>query len=241
MTPSRITFTGVDEMTDVEQLVGIQNRWPVAEFGVLVSYDQKENGNRFPNPRVIDSLRGRNLNLALHLCGKAARDAAEGRWDRIAPLTTAESGRGTAGNIDIFRRIQLNVAGRNDIPQVCQLPLFPWQEIIIQGKDTNDTQRFHDTRNRWGQKKERFSLLLDGSGGRGLETKLEILPIEAKIGYAGGFSPENVEEKLRFLMENVQEGMFWIDMENRVRTNDIFDLRKVVEVLKAYDRIVKKH
>ena len=31
----------------------VQKKYPFAEFGVLLSYDWKENGQRFPNPEIL--------------------------------------------------------------------------------------------------------------------------------------------------------------------------------------------
>lgn len=238
MRPFRITFTGVDEMTDLVELSKVQKHWPIAEFGVLTSYNAAENGNRFPGKERIDELARLNLNLSLHVCGKATADAAAGKWDNINKLVSPENGK---GNLGAFRRIQLNIVGRDDIPVFCFPPRYSWQEIIIQARNADDNERYNASRGKWTECREQFSILLDGSGGRGLETKLEILPTDGKVGYAGGFSPENINAKLEFLMENVKAGMFWIDMESRVRTDDWFDLGKVVEVLEAYDHMVKKH
>ena len=74
-----ITFTGIDAKTDIQDLIDIQREFPIAEFGVLTSYHWHENGNRYLDPLIINDLRGNGLNLALHVCGSAAHDAAVGR------------------------------------------------------------------------------------------------------------------------------------------------------------------
>ena len=77
-----ITFTGIDAKTDIKALTEIQQEFPIAEFGVLTSYHWYENGNRYLNPSFLSNLYAGNgkLNLALHVCGSAAHDAAEGMW-----------------------------------------------------------------------------------------------------------------------------------------------------------------
>ena len=82
-------------------------------------------------------------------------------------------------------------------------------------------------------------MLLDASGGRGIDTPIDVFPTSRKIGYAGGLNPENIADKLSFLMENVKIGRFWIDMESGVRTNDWFDLDKVVRVLEICQPIIE--
>lgn len=47
---THITFTGVDEWTDIDQLVDIQRRYPKVEFGVLVSRKWQENNDRYMSP-----------------------------------------------------------------------------------------------------------------------------------------------------------------------------------------------
>lgn len=54
---TKVTFTGIDEKTNLERLSKLQKEYPFAEFGILVSYDWKENGNRFPDPRILGNLR----------------------------------------------------------------------------------------------------------------------------------------------------------------------------------------
>ena len=67
---TKVTFTGVDERTDVKRLVQLQKKYPFVEFGVLLSYDWQENGNRFLDPLILSVLRGRGLNLSAHFCSR---------------------------------------------------------------------------------------------------------------------------------------------------------------------------
>lgn len=119
-----ITFTGIDEKTDIKDLCEIHKEFKFAEFAVLTSYHWNENGNRYFNPDLIHKLRGRRLNLSLHVCGSAAHDAAIGKWDKIDNLID--------DGLDIFKRVQINIANRNDNPQFCWIPIVLGQELIIQ-------------------------------------------------------------------------------------------------------------
>ena len=86
-----------------------------------------------------------------------------------------------------------------------------------------------------------ITALLDASGGEGINTPLEPLNLPHKIGYAGGFNADNVADKLTFLLTSERVGDFWIDMESGVRTDDWFDLNKVVKVLEICDDVIKSY
>lgn len=230
-----ITFTGIDAKTDIKALTEIQREFPIAEFGVLTSYHWYENGNRYLDPLIINDLRGNRLNLALHVCGSAAHDAAVGRWDLIDKLVWS--------NVDLFHRIQLNISNRKDNPEALErLPKVVEQEVIIQTRDALNTSIYDATIEKFKEKDKfgrTFSMLLDASGGQGIDTPLKVLPSSGKVGYAGGFSPDNVDEKLSFLLQNVHMGEFWIDMESGVRTDDWFDTAKVRRVLATCKEVIK--
>jgi len=212
-----ITFTGVDSKTDIKALIEIQKQYPIVEFGILTSYHWFENGNRYLDPRLFRFFTKANLNLALHICGSAAHDAACEDWSEIHYLSW--------GEYRWFRRIQLNIAGRRDNPEYAQPS--PWDnEIIIQQKDINNLDFFYETQESWPKWcKEKLSVLLDASGGQGKDTELKILDADWKVGYAGGFNQGNVGDKLSFL-------------ESGVRTDDWFDVDKVVKVLEICNQIV---
>lgn len=231
-----ITFTGIDARTDLQELQAIQQQYPIAEFGVLTSYHWNENGNRYPNPQFLCNLWGQRLNLALHVCGAAAHDAAHGYWDAINIHLMHCLG--------LFNRVQLNVANRTDNPYcLASTSDRRDQEVIIQQKGIHDIKFFQ--RSKWVGN---VSVLLDASGGQGIDTPIEVLPnllhggISAfKVGYAGGINPDNVADKLSFLMENRKVGDFWIDMESGVRTDDWFDTDKVRRVLRICKEVIKKY
>ena len=219
-----ITFTGVDEKTDLTALQEIQKAYTIAEFGVLVSIKWEEKGNRYMNPDTFSVLRGRGLNLSLHLCGRLAHNATNGAWNRV--------NHAIGFNLDLFKRVQLNISTRKDNPYRLASTPSSHTEVILQQRDVNNLSFYENSS--WMN----VSVLLDASGGRGVDTPLNVLPIEGKVGYAGGFNPANVGEKLTFLLEHHTTGDFWIDMESGVRTDDWFDLNKVVKVLEICNQIV---
>ena len=224
-----ITFTGIDGKTDLGALWELQQQYPIAEFGVLVAKNWRENGNRYFNPSYLDALASRGLNLSAHLCGSIARAAVCGDfepfrdWARSFPF--------------IFDRCQLNIATSKENPdffEVCEDALL-FEEIILQQKSVDDCDLY--LKSNWN---EYVTMLLDASGGEGIDTSL-VAFAGKKIGYAGGINPDNVAEKLTFLMENEMVGDFWIDMESGVRTDDWFDIDKVRRVLEICEPIINKY
>lgn len=227
---THITFTGVDAWTDIDRLVDIQRRYPKAEFGVLVSLNWRKNGNRFPSPEVIENLHGRGLRLSAHLCGSLARGMLyDGVFSNIGnpfykPLH----------NLGIFKRIQLNVSGCEEMP-IHDIAPYPMEEIIIQQGD--DRSLFEHCYINGG---EHFAMLLDKSCGLGIDTPIGAPAYAPKVhlGFAGGINPDNVIEKMSHIT-HLPVGKFWIDMESGVRTNDRFDLDKVEDVCKkVYDEFL---
>ena len=228
-----ITFTGIDARTDLQELQDIQLRYPIAEFGVLTSHHWHENGNRYLNPQFLHALTGRELNLALHVCGSMASEAAVGCWRVINKHTEG------CLELGLFQRIQLNVANRNDVPSaLCCTPDLK-TEVIIQQQPGYDG--FYKNSMNTSSVLKSISMLIDGSGGQGIDAPISIYPSAYKIGYAGGINPDNVADKLTYLFENVHNGEFWIDMESGVRTDDWFDLEKVRQVLEICEPIIEKY
>jgi len=225
-----ITFTGIDAKTDIQDLIDIQHEFPIAKFGVLTSYHWYENGNRYLNPAFLNNLYAGNgeLNLSLHICGSMAHDAADGYWNKIEHHMF--------DTLRLFKRVQLNVANRTDNPYRLASTPNKHTEVIIQQKGVHDIEMFE--RSMWMN----VSVLLDASGGQGIDTPIEVLPNVGKsfkVGYAGGINPSNVADKLAYLLQNDQVGDFWIDMESGVRTDDWFDTNKAHMVLAGCKELIK--
>ncbi len=227
-----ITFTGIDARTDIKALQEIQKEYPLAEFGVLTSYHWNENGNRYLDPQFLNTLRGCRLNLALHVCGSAAHDATLGRWNKIRNLTL--------GNMFLFNRVQINVANRQDNPPRLASTYNMKTELIVQQRPEN-TCLYENSQWIGSDEDGGVSMLLDASGGLGLDTPIVLYPSNGKIGYAGGINPDNVAAKLEYLLRNVRTGDFWIDMESGVRTDDWFDIDKVRRVLAICNEVINLH
>ena len=223
-----ITFTGVDGKTDLGRLLEIQQEYPIAEFGVLVTKNWRENGNRYFNPSYLDSL-NRGLNLSAHLCGSIARAAVRGDLEPFRNWM--------GGSVVNFKRCQINISKSAENPEsfLYEGDIADYfDEVILQQKSAKDCPLFMNSK-----VSDHITVLLDASGGKGINTPLEPLNLPHKIGYAGGFNEDNVADKLTFLLTSEQVGDFWIDMESGVRTDDWFDLDKVVKILEICDGVIK--
>ena len=225
-----ITFTGIDGKTDLGRLWEIQQEYPIAEFGVLVAKNWRENGNRYFNPSYLDALEGLGLNLSAHLCGSIARAAVRGDFEPLRDWAWFFP-------FFIFNRCQLNIATSKENPDSFELceDAFLFNEIILQQRSVEDCDLYSKSNTN-----EHVTMLLDASGGEGIDASL-VAFAGKKIGYAGGINADNVAEKLTFLMDNEQVGDFWIDMESGVRTDDWFDLDKVVKVLDSCKPIINQY
>ncbi len=105
---------------------------------------------------------------------------------------------------------------------------LPGKEFIFQWDGVND--HMAHAAHAYGVK---TAALFDTSGGAG------ILPADWPeptkqfwCGYAGGLGPDNVAEQVEKINQTCN-GLFWIDMERRVRTDDdsALDMAKVRKVL----------
>lgn len=220
----RVTFTGVDNKTNVKDLVELKKEFPFVEFGVLVSKNNTNTdvNNRYPNLEVINSLGNQNLDLACHLCGSIARDIVQSDdWSGVYSVL------GDA--FDIFKRVQLNVSGVHEFSENVH---FPKSKIfLIQLKEDRTLYNFY---------KNKYNNIVgfqDNSGGMGkFEDSWRIE--DRYFGYAGGLSENNVEavlDKLNMLTYND----YWIDMESSVRTDDWFDIEKCRKVAILCKRYIK--
>jgi hypothetical protein len=89
----------------------------------------------------------------------------------------------------------------------------------------------------------KVSALFDKSGGAGiLPTEWPELLNGIKCGYAGGLSPENLEEQIKLIEHKAWSSEIWIDMETHVRSDEdaVLDLEKVIECLTIASQYVSK-
>lgn len=228
-----VTFTGIDNWTNLDALERIQQQYPYAEFGVLASYHGGVNEPRFPDNFVYDNLKGRKLNLSLHLCGSLAVKAVHTNFEAAKEFLGEE-------RFNMFKRVQINMH-LNKVPreELMALTLHGNLEQIIIQMHTPYLCRQYFAH---GYHNDCLSYLLDSSGGAGIDTPIDIITQKGEmLGYAGGIGVSNVWNKLKCLLNHKDNSDFWIDMETRVRTNEKFDLELVRQVLALCDVLIKQY
>ena len=217
----KISFTGIDKNTNVDKLVELQTKYPEIEFGFLVSTanTNMNTNNRYPSLITLQKLKNKGLNLALHVCGKLARNVAKtGSLDEVKEFM--------GPYFDMFSRIQLNLVGSTVTTLVTETYD---KQIIIQ---TNlDEPRSNATYQAYiDAKLDNIVFLSDKSGGHGIVGEFDYFDTDYQ-GFAGGINPDNVltiKEETDILWEK----NYWLDMESGVRTDDWFDLSKVEDICK---------
>lgn len=209
-----ITFTGIDEHTDARWLKDISRQFPKVEFGMLMAAEPTKHPNRYPNPkgRAANEFYDAAINgnpsfcLSAHLCGSLARNAAAGDWGPILHYCP---------DFYVFNRCQLNISRLSDVSCVKGIIYYSLNEMIIQQRDAGNCDLFLSIPD-----KEDISVLLDGSGGKGVYAEPAVLKGPYKVGYAGGLNAGNIRQYLETLLGNGDVGDFWVDMESGVRDED---------------------
>jgi hypothetical protein len=220
-----VTITGADNDTDPASLVALSSEFPFVEWGVLVSLTREDTG-RYPSRSWIRRLmlaydvdlmnRGAKiLNFSMHVCGKWSQRIFAGDrrvWDELPEIKLMAD------------RMQVN-GQPEGIPRMEFLRDNPKQYIFQWPR----TGTFAAACREAGIN---AIPLFDKSGGRGESHPWQEVPGDGVAGYAGGIGPDNVVSVVKEI-EGMTNGMFWIDMENNVRTGDKLDLVKVRAVLEA--------
>lgn len=197
--PFLATFTGVDDMTDVDDLIALASVYPV-EFGVL--FTGTNTSPRYPGlgtvRRLVAAGRGK-LRLAAHLCGVHSKTVQRGDDPDVGVPLGA------------FDRIQVNQVTRCGFDAVMSLAKRTGRQCIIQCRGPHPAPL------------EGVSWLFDASGGRGVEPATwPVYTGQHPVGYSGGISPDNV----RAVVDKIQAEHFWLDAETWIRSNDRFDVAK---------------
>ena len=224
-----VTFTGVDARTDFDELVGIGNRYPFVEFGVLVGDQTCEDNPVFPTLELVYGLKKRLQadRIAIHLCGKYARAAARMEMGERPPRIHAV----TNG----FGRIQINLHEDAGSPERLGVDAGYLRSFA---NHSSARRVILQHRSRWENipvQHPKVEYLFDLSEGRGQEgfEHWPDPPENMRVGYAGGIGPHNIDQAIEFANQH-PACPIWIDMERNVRTPDYwFDMDKVRAVCQA--------
>lgn len=200
--PAFVTFTGLDEKTDLHRVQTLSKRYPI-EWGVLFG-SEPGSKPRYPTGPFIESLEVLPVRKALHLCGNKARYFQE----------LGDVSHEIGGNFD---RVQVNMREHTyDNAALEKISLRSPFKIVLQHREG------------FFPEDPTFDYLYDTSGGRGLvPITVPKHDDDRLVGYAGGINPGNVAD---WLMK-IDAFRFWIDMETGVRnSNDYLDLDACEEV-----------
>jgi len=235
------TITGADDDTDIADLLALQEEYPFLEMGLLIS-ETRQGTPRYPSKEWIADLHedlnqdGFGFNVALHLCGKVAiKLLFNQRMEKVTGLAHSCEWQHPSG--ESFR-YQFNLT-HNTLKEIPSAE-FHWRtglkglsQIILQYKEKTSETVFDLVH---GCLPGKIALLVDESGGTG--KNIEQFPsfLGVFTGYAGGLGPDNIESTVMSLASD-HPGMYWLDMETNVRTEDTLDLDKVEIVLKTIQRM----
>lgn len=216
------SITGADDAVDPQALYRLSKTYPFAEWAILL-LPARAAQKRFPTLTWIEKFKSgaAGLHTAMHLCDDGFLGFVAGRQDVLEIM------RG-------FQRIQLNlkfggVEGRYDEKElIARVRENPQHQFIIQY--TPDKQGLLPLL----KDVPHHAVLYDASAGRGIRPDKWDAPLSGHFcGYAGGLNPANVAENIMDIARVANGYETWIDMETGVRTDDVFDLAKVENVLKT--------
>ena len=225
----KITFTGIDKHTDVNQLCELARDYPKVEFGFLIFDQKREQEETRCDPLILQDYRGAGLSLSLHVCGGLKRRLTHiGDWSEIRSFMQ--------GYFSLFGRVQLNGCGKNLHWNLTVPPEI--SEVIIQQPSASNMPFYQKYLDNQAKIPGNFTVLFDASSGRGQYTETFETANLPYAGYAGGLGPDNVRKAVLALESDEAVQSYWIDMQTGVRdANDRFSAllcRKVCEELGEY-------
>ena len=227
-----ITVTGADDSIDPTELDKITMKYPFVEFGILLSKNSMGTP-RFPSKEWLQKLAKLNEsssidNFSAHVCGQWVRDILVGNY----PDWQKEIGIKNSFFDIMFSRYQLNTHGVYHEFDLNKIRYFlNSKNVIFQYDEVNTDLIFTSME----EGIREVSVLFDISHGNGKLPENWPIPLEGVFcGYAGGLSPDNLEENLIKLEKLVGEDWkIWVDAETHLRSNygTVFDLNKVEKFL----------
>jgi hypothetical protein len=223
-----LTATGVDEKTDLNQIIELTQEFDFMEWGVL--FTQNPNSSRYPQMQYIkDNILplASDINLAAHLCGNMVNLFIE-KDEQLLNI------------ISHFNRVQINVATKK-MTKTKQEKLFQAIEnyqgnLILQENFSN--HEFNTSLRQFTH----VAYLFDSSGGKGISPDSWPEHLQnVYCGYAGGLSHLNLKNEILNIEKMVNNNSIWLDMEGQIRTSDdYFDLTKIKTAAKIVQEYQKQ-
>lgn len=219
-----VGFCGADDNTNITDIIELSKKYSFIEWGILF-HSEKIGEPRYPSWGWIYNLVKNELNLAAHFCGKYVNDLLCGKTTFVDKIINLG-----------FSRIQINATKANqvDLNQFSNVKYhlsnvfnkYPEVEFILQrNTETEDLCLQMET-----CLLPNVSYLYDASCGLGVYDQnflenINVSSITRNIGFAGGFSPDNISQVLNNLKFKKFPGkMLWIDMESGLRCKNYFSI-----------------
>lgn len=236
-----VTITGADDKVNPQILNEIALEYPFVEWAILFS-KSREGSPRYPTPQWREQFywatynRGDIYSIAAHLCGKSV-DIFLNSYDYFENEVTMG-----------FNAIQFNRLTAENKEQIFTFAKERDEncDIILQYNQNTDillNGMFED------EVPYDIKILLDASGGKGISWQEagwpdvpEPFASRLAVGYAGGINEENVEQavlEVFRLNKDVTDGFAWIDLETGARTDNEFDVDKVIRILDKVKKVIK--
>lgn len=224
----RVSLTGPDDQTDLEDLRGLSMAYPFVEWALLY-VPHNEGAARNPTRAWRQAFFDAQLAgySAVHLCGSLAfEELLLGRLP--SEILKAD-------------RLQLNINARKrefsdeQVLEVYRRALQLGPDLILQYHvdSTAVIQTFLNTLTKADL--PRVHVLLDESRGLGKAPEHwrwpDELGTDVFVGFAGGLGPDNIAAVLTQLQRHGLR--YWPDMESGLRTQNQFDTAKATCVLSA--------
>ena len=228
----KVTFTGADDKTDIQQMALISMAFPHVEWGILIGNDDRTGGPRYPSLSWQKDYYKFSAftSTSIHACGKYARALMKG--EEVLQI----------GDIGA-ERVQLNIALGSPKRKISDNELaFALESIENSGAKAiiQINSLTEEVQNRMRYLID-VDFIFDASGGRGVlfQGKLpKFVSYPDTMTYAGGLGLDTADamlHELSFLYSGPQKVA--IDMETKVRDdNDELDLKLCRKILQSVDR-----
>ena len=258
-----ITCSDPREFNDIHDIVELGQISPRVEIAVQMHPSKASPGmprnqwfNELIDYVIIDQID--DVNLAVHVNQEWCAEIC--RTGEIPQELRRFFYERRFANWPVIKRWQLNMSKNvaDNINVRALRKLFahhPENDFIIQYNDNTQeaAKKLYDAH-------ARFSVLYDASGGRGLSPTGWGAPVFTGVaqGYSGGLSPENVAENLDKIARvavlpnvrydekhkpvySLQERRdIWIDAEDKLKTDDKFDIARAKEYIINAENWLKK-
>ncbi|MFA5490800.1 MAG: hypothetical protein WC284_16595 [Candidimonas sp.] len=223
-----LTISGPDDNVDIKSLYEISKEFPFIEWGILRSYKTKP---RYPSdewireflnavnpPKLVPRIH--RPSVSFHLCGQLCADVLNGKEINLNGSSRVQINTMGIINFENTKSINLQNLKRFNQKKILQIPNGDY-DIVKEIENHN----FSD-----------ISFLIDPSGGQGIEIT-KFTTTKRPFGLAGGLNEHNIVDKIKQWKKIHKSRSIWIDLESGVRTNDKFDLDKVVRIA----NLIKPH